>query len=504
MRPYSQFDIHTLEELAEKHWGDADVLSQLIAELAHHSKKRARELKARVEGRLAELSRKTECGARPDGPAAAPKPRLCQGTLFAPEPQRPAVGPRAKRADPGDKEEEKDGQSRRPDRVARIRSPQAAKGTRSKWIPEPSKNIKPTWKQSDPAPVRFEKALRLLVQDMKRQHSGAQTITLENGQRIGLDGAEFAYRFRWQGDEELFEGAAVEIILGNRTTPGRIVSLGAAELVIDAERDLGPAIRTCILRVDNTAMLVALADRMAALAGTSSPTTAGRTVRGAGPFNHALADGVLTNSGPKEAPVVPAAEDLLAGLNDKQCAAARAALSLPISYLWGPPGTGKTKSLSAVMRALFAAERRSLVCSNTNQAVDQVLAQLCEELAGKDPSGACRVEALREGWVVRVGAIATDGPLAPWTDWVSLDGVAARKTKELKERLTALEERASAIEHRVLLARQTLQAFGDLEQATAAEATADQALRAAAADASTRQRALTEAEVRLAALRTEL
>lgn len=247
----------------------------------------------------------------------------------------------------------------------------------------------------------------------------------------------------------------------------------------EAERDLGPAIRACVLRIDNTVMLLALADRMtsiaggtAAAAGTPSPTTSGdragrrgtgaaalpaeaaghganaRALRDAGPFNAALADGVLRNAGPAEAPAVPVPPNLLADLNDRQRDAVKAALSLPISYLWGPPRTGKTKTLSAVMRALFAAERRCLVCSNTNQAVDQVLAKLCEVLTGGDPRMAAHVEALRDGWAVRVGAIAMDGPLAAWSDWVSLDGVTARKTREFQDRLAALEQQAAAIERR--------------------------------------------------------
>lgn len=72
--------------------------------------------------------------------------------------------------------------------------------------------------------MRYEKALHLLAQDIKHRRPGAQTVALEDRQRVRLDGAEHAYRFRWQGDEELFEGASVEIIVGGRATPGRIVS----------------------------------------------------------------------------------------------------------------------------------------------------------------------------------------------------------------------------------------------------------------------------------------
>jgi hypothetical protein len=484
MRRYIQSSIEVLERLAQEHWDDAVALAQLVQELAYRSTKRAGELKDRVEARRAELNdlNRNAKGSEPWPPRQKAEPPPWQGTLFPPPHGKPDEVVQTTSANP-----DNGGETRRGDRVARMRSAQEAKDTPAKWRPDLSRNIQPNWKPSDPTPVRFEKALRLLVQDMKRRRSGAQTVTLEHGQRIRVDGAEFAYRFQWAGDEQLFEGAAAEIIVEGETIPGRIVSVGPTELVVQSERDLGPVIRVCILRIDNTAMLVALADRMAGLAGGSSRQTFNRTDRNTGPFNQALADGVLTNSGPKEAPVVVAAEGLLTDLNDKQREATRAALSLPISYLWGPPGTGKTQTLSAIMRALFVAERRSLVCSNTNQAIDQVLAKLCKELAG-DPGDASHVEALRDGWVVRVGAIARDGKLAAWADWVSLDGVAARKTSDLRERLSALEEQALAVERRALPARQILQTFRDLEQAEAAEAAADRSVRAAAAEASKSER----------------
>lgn len=538
-----QLRIQDLEGLVASHVRDADVLGRVLDELKLRSTKKAADLQSQVERLMQELR-----------PHAGPKPKTAgkaaSGDSRAPSPATKAAAPSAapkklasKASQPRpeapepDDTEDREGPARS-EQVSRIRSPESATRTPAKWVPEPTETLQPTWKPSDPAPLRFEKALRLLIQDIKRRGAGAQTIALEDGQRIRLDGAEHAYRFRWQGDEELFEGAAVEIIAGGKVVPGKIVSLGPSELVVDAESDLGPTIRSCVLRIDNTAMLVALADRMASIAvaqgvaRSSVGPSAGpgraagkvaksgsarnadrtterdiepaRTIREAGPFNADMADGVLRNAGPADAPVVPIQRALVADLNEAQGKAVQAALSSPISYIWGPPGTGKTQTLSAVMRALFAAEKRALVCSNTNQAVDQVLAKLCDVLTDRGRRKPDAVEALRNGWIVRVGAIATDGPVAPWTDWVSLAGVTARKTQDLQTQIAALEQQAALIERRVLSARQTVQAYQDLDRAIAAEAAAERAAREAAENASARRRALDEAQARLSALQTEL
>ena len=544
VRPYIQLRIQELESLVASHASEAKVLFQVLDELNLRNTKKAADLRSHVERLIRELQPNVGTTSNANRKVGSENSRSTKPPVPAPTSSRTQIKtapgtpqPRPGVSEPDDAEDRE--APTRSEQVSRIRSPESATRTPSKWVPEPTDTLQATWKHSDPAPLRFERALRLLVQDIKRRGAGAQTIALEEGQRIRLDGAEHAYRFRWQGDEELFEGAAVEIIAAGKPVPGKIVSLGASEIVVDADADLGPTIRACLLRIDNTAMLVALADRMASIAvaqgvergsagtlaggGHAAPTRAAkstaarqtdraseaaaeppRPLREAGPFNLDLADGVLRNAGPADAPAVPIPHALLEHLNEVQGKAVQAALSLPISYIWGPPGTGKTQTLSAIIRALFAAEKRALVCSNTNQAVDQVLAKLCDVLTNRGQRKAGDVEALRNGWIVRVGAIATDGPLAPWTDWVSLAGVTARKTQDLQTQIAALEQQAALIERRVLPARQTVQAYQDLDRAIAAEAAAERAAREATENASVRRRALDEAQARLSALQTEL
>ncbi|MGH7188454.1 MAG: hypothetical protein ACREF0_04620, partial [Acetobacteraceae bacterium] len=89
-----------------------------------------------------------------------------------------------------------------------------------------------------------------------------RTVALEHGEAIPLDGRERGYRFPYDGDAELFEGAKVTIAIGNRTCDGRIVSVSCQWLVVSFDEDLGATIGTCVLRIDNTAMIDALADRL--------------------------------------------------------------------------------------------------------------------------------------------------------------------------------------------------------------------------------------------------
>jgi hypothetical protein len=63
-------------------------------------------------------------------------------------------------------------------------------------------------------------------------------------------------------------------------------------------------------------------------------------------------------------------------LNQSQLDAVRLSLGSRISFIWGPPGTGKTETLGHIVEELTARGRRVLIASTTNAAVDQVLAKL--------------------------------------------------------------------------------------------------------------------------------
>ncbi len=125
-------------------------------------------------------------------------------------------------------------------------------------------------------------------------------------------------------------------------------------------------------------------------------------------------------------------------------------LSDSVSYLWGPPGTGKTKTLSVVIQAAFEAGKRILVCSNTNQAVDQLIYKLCRQLTASHP-------ALDEGKVLRVGNIILPELVQEYASYVTVDGILERLSHELRRRQSELEEQVARLDARAVSIEHTLQ-----------------------------------------------
>jgi len=108
-----------------------------------------------------------------------------------------------------------------------------------------------------------------------------------------------------------------------------------------------------------------------------------------------------------------------ADLNEEQQEAVRLGCRDGVLYLDGPPGTGKTRTLGALVEALVSLERRVLVVAPSNTAVDQVAMAICQRLKGKP--------AFQEGLVIRLGNIALGELRQRFGDRVWPEGIARRK-----------------------------------------------------------------------------
>ena len=130
-------------------------------------------------------------------------------------------------------------------------------------------------------------------------------------------------------------------------------------------------------------------------------------------------------------------------LNESQIVALKGSVqSKRLSIIHGPPGTGKTTTLVALVRQLLTTEKKILVCAPSNNAVDLLARQL-------DQSG---VNTLRIGNVTRVGDSIAHLTLAQKAadhiDWkhikkVKIEANEARKHASSFRRKFGAKERAN-------------------------------------------------------------
>ncbi|MEO8702442.1 MAG: AAA domain-containing protein [Kofleriaceae bacterium] len=120
-------------------------------------------------------------------------------------------------------------------------------------------------------------------------------------------------------------------------------------------------------------------------------------------------------------------------LDASQRAAVQLCSDSDLAFIWGPPGTGKTMTLAHVVEELRAQDRRILLVSTTNAAIDQILAKLAAR-----PWFAAAVEA---GTLIRLGRSTADTFGAELGDVVGRLAIAHRSALErLRARVGDVEQ----------------------------------------------------------------
>lgn len=444
-RPFINKTGNELESLFDQDQNDPAILQALLDELVHRTRPKMVKLRLRVERQLDSnpvppnngeteertIEQKTGLGkTSPTSPGKKTNPPNKDSWL-----QKTTKSYR----DPFEEMNEK------ASGVATIRPSGNLSGLPNKFHFDLKSDVKLGLEKSTTLLVRYEAGLKALIVEMRKKGAGAKQVALDDGKKIKVDGHDVGYQFPFDGEVELFEGARVEAFVGDTRSEGQIAAVFGKKLILGLQDDFGQKIAHCVLKVDNTAMLEALRSRLEKIANKEESG-----------FNESLARAVVENKGDEQSSG-SLVETYLDGLNDKQAEAACKISTNEIFYLWGPPGTGKTATLSAVNLALLDANKKVLLCSNTNQAVDQVLLKLCDKF-GKDHP------ALDAGKIVRVGKINHPELEANWSEYVTLDGIVERKSTELNEQKAKLENDLEGINKRASITLEIYKKFQRLDQ----------------------------------------
>jgi predicted nuclease with TOPRIM domain len=148
-----------------------------------------------------------------------------------------------------------------------------------------------------------------------------------------------------------------------------------------------------------------------------------------------------------------------------------------LTYVWGPPGTGKTHLIAELIAELLKRGERILVSSHTHAAVDQVIYASVKE---KGPLAG--IPLVSEGKIIRIGQ--TTDKRVP--DSVRLAKVLEAKAQDMQARVLELEkqvqplsDRLTACEERIGRWEQLAQITSKLEETRAAVMNAEIAYRRA-------------------------
>jgi len=248
---------------------------------------------------------------------------------------------------------------------------------------------------------------------------------LTGGRRTGSFPGGFTYSFRMSSFLIVPDGTPARLEAPRRGDAScEITAVRGLEVELSTGGNLGESIPEATLRCDASYLLEFIREKFAATKDTlfgGYDGMAEAVVRGRS--NRVL--GLSEDS--------RRARYSIGRLNESQKRAVMFARQNSLSMIWGPPGTGKTRTVAKLAEAHLAAGRRVLLVSHANTAVDEALCDLAEEAAGSAD--------FRQGKIVRLGH-PSRGRLERYPQ-VSLDTLAAGRARSLAvEKRVLMDERA--------------------------------------------------------------
>ncbi|MDD5529326.1 MAG: AAA domain-containing protein, partial [bacterium] len=258
----------------------------------------------------------------------------------------------------------------------------------------------------------FRTALREEIEAARRNESSS-AVSLINGRRIAQVGGNYQYLFDLENVLNVPGDMPGDLYVeGHAPLNVTIVSVYGMAVTLSVPEDLGKFVPTARLRSNLAYLMSKLIERIEVLANKANPV--GERIRGALPVSGELA--LISQSEEQD-------------LNTEQNNAVASSLGFDTTFIFGPPGTGKTQTIGAIGKQLYCQGRSVLVVSHTNIAVDQATLRIGKLLAKFAPDD------IANGCILRVGDYK-DPSFEKYPDLLLKTHV-ARKSEELAKRRDA-------------------------------------------------------------------
>ncbi|MFI7466889.1 AAA domain-containing protein [Nonomuraea sp. NPDC049646] len=287
--------------------------------------------------------------------------------------------------------------------------------------------------QQRPYPVdELARAVRLEIAAELRVDGEGEKVSLAAGRRTGGSSESREYVFTCKAWKDAFSGEKLLIRLSRSRAPwepAEAARMPDGKVRVRTSADLGSDPANAQLRRDETAGLEALLDRMEGANGGDNS-----------PVNLTTAGWVLGQGKPRHARCTTP-DHFIRGyrnrtLNANQRQAIESALGSDLTFVWGPPGTGKTDVVAAIVEGCYRQGLRVLFLAPTKVAVDQALERICDLLSGE--------ESFDGGLVQRAGDIELSSLAAKFGGQIDSAKIAERMSMTVAGQIAAIREQLSA------------------------------------------------------------
>lgn len=277
----------------------------------------------------------------------------------------------------------------------------------------------------------FRFALEAEIDEVKK-NAASGAIPLINGNRVKQSIDEFIYRFRADTSINMpSDTPATVVIEQNKKYDATIISFEDPYLIIATKKDIGEYIGYARLESDLSMLMEKLINRIEAY----------------GEVDNKFGEKMLVNNyhgEPCELLTEPSRQ-----FNTKQRDAVKSAIGRDLTYIWGPPGTGKTTVIGEIIEESYQLDRTVLLVSHTNTAVDGAIRAACKEMKG----------VLSSFPILRLGQIS-DATLGDEHPEVTLKHQQEKLSKDLVQQLEELNIEKAELQKELTLTDSTINQCG--------------------------------------------
>ena len=265
--------------------------------------------------------------------------------------------------------------------------------------------------------AEFRAALGAEIEAVQRGVAVSATA-LEAGRRIGRVADAVQYVFSATSVISVPSDAPGELIIEGRSPlPAVVISVEGLDVTVSVSEELGDRVPLAALVRDLVLPLRRLVARLEEAGNNPNPG----------------GDRLLGDVAASGAPEMIC--DAL--LDDQQGAALGSSLGRDITFICGPPGTGRTRTIGSIGKHLYRRGRSLLLLFHTSRAVDQALVEIAGQLGAE----------LGTGGMLRLG-IPCDHRLREREDLL-LDAVVWNRHEQLRGRQARLRAQRAGAQKRV-------------------------------------------------------
>ncbi len=257
-------------------------------------------------------------------------------------------------------------------------------------------------------------ALAKELEIARKASSGERANQVKDGTQTRKKGNTFVYEFEELSGFPPDEGVQVSFTVGEKTSKGRYLGEINSKFVFEFDEDLGSTISLGAVVSDPLFLL----EKQISILGADAPFENQVALSSIGLAEYLNVESLKPN------------KSFMDGLNQLQSDALEVVARNSVTYIWGPPGTGKTTTMGSIVAALASLGQKVLLVSNTNLAIDTALERCLDRFSD--------VKELGGGEMLRLGTMVKPELIKKYSSRIDLDTLFEVEVVPLRKKMDNL------------------------------------------------------------------